>query len=105
MGPVEASLLSAIKERGCIHLSLIDAEKFTGRLSRALEDLESWGTAAIMVGGSTVSSVDQLDGTVKKIKELTDLPDLLFQNSPAGVSRFADAIFFMSLLRCSAHRL
>ncbi len=104
MGPVEASLLSAIKERGCIHLSLIDPEKFTGRLSRSLEDLESWGTAAIMVGGSTVRSVDQIDGTVKKIKELTDLPVILFPNGPAGVSRFADAIFFMSLLNSSSPR-
>src|SRR5437879_12969753 len=101
MGPVESCLLSAIKEQGCIHLSLIDPEKFTGRLSRSLEDLQSWGTAAIMVGGSTVRSVDQLDGTVKKIKELTDLPAILFPNGPAGVSRFADAIFFMYILNSS----
>src|SRR5213594_4407173 len=101
MGPVESSLRSAIKEQGCIHLSLIDPEKFTGRLSKSLEDLQSWGTAAIMVGGSTVSSVDQLNGTVKKIKELTNLPVILFPNGPSGISRFADAIFFMSLLNSS----
>src|SRR6266849_8196184 len=104
MGPVESSLLSAIKEQGCIHLSLVDPEKFTGRLSRSLEDLQSWGTQAIMVGGSTVRSVDQLDGTVKKIKGLTDLPVILFPNGPSGVSRFADAIFFMSLLNSSTPR-
>src|SRR5438552_15015157 len=57
-----------------------------------------------MVGGSTVRSVDQLDGTVKKIKDLTDLPVILFPNGPAGVSRFADAIFFMSLLNSSSPR-
>src|SRR5256712_9860846 len=101
MGPVESSLLAGIKEEGCIHLSLIDPEKFTGRLSKSLEDLQTWGTAAIMVGGSTLKSVDQLDGTVKKIKELTSLPVILFPNGPAGVSRFADAIFFMSLLNSS----
>jgi phosphoglycerol geranylgeranyltransferase len=104
MGPVESSLLAAIKEQGCIHLSLFDPEKFTGRLSKSLEDLQSWGTAAIMVGGSTVRSVDQLDGTVKKIKELTSLPVILFPNGPTGVSRFADAIFFMSLLNSSTPR-
>src|SRR3989442_7487797 len=104
MGPVESSLLSAMKEQGCIHLSLIDPEKFTGRLSRSLEDLQSWATAAIMVGGSTVRSVDQLDGTVKKVKELTNLPVILFPNGPSGLSRFADAIFFMSLLNSSTPR-
>jgi phosphoglycerol geranylgeranyltransferase len=41
---------------------------------------------------------------VKKIKELTDLPVILFPNGPAGVSRFADAIFFMSLLNSSTPR-
>ncbi len=104
MGPVESSLLAVIKEQGCIHLSLIDPEKFTGRLSNALGDLQNWGTSAIMVGGSTLRSVEQLDGTVKKIKELTDLPVILFPNGPAGVSRFADAIFFMSLLNSSTPR-
>jgi len=85
MGPVESSLLAAIKEQGCIHLSLFDPEKFTGRLSKSLEDLKRGGTAAIMVGGSTVRTVDQLDGTVKKIKELTNLPVILFPNGPAGL--------------------
>jgi len=57
-----------------------------------------------MVGGSTVRSVDQLDVTVKKVKELTNLPVILFPNGPSGVSRFADAIFFMSLLNSSTPR-
>lgn len=104
MGPVESALRRAIKDQGCIHLSLIDPEKFTGRLSRSLEDLQTWGTSAIMVGGSTVRSVDQLDETVRKIKDLTNLPIILFPNGPAGVSRFADAIFFMSLLNSSTPR-
>ena len=104
MGPVETRLHNAIKEQGCIHLSLIDPEKFSGKLSRSLEDLKGGGTAAIMVGGSTVGSADQLDSTVKKIKELTDLPVILFPNGPTGVSRFADAIFFMSLLNSTTPR-
>ena len=104
MGPVESRLRDTIKDQGCIHLSLIDPEKFSGKLSRSLEDLQSGGTVAIMVGGSTLGSVDQLDSTVRKIKELTDLPVILFPNGPTGVSRFADAIFFMSLLNSTTPR-
>ena len=104
MGPVESRLRDSIKDQGCIHLSLIDPEKFSGKLSRSLEDLQSGGTVAIMVGGSTLGSVDQLDSTVRKIKELTDLPVILFPNGPTGVSRFADAIFFMSLLNSTTPR-
>jgi phosphoglycerol geranylgeranyltransferase len=104
MGPVESGLRRAIEEQGCIHLTLIDPEKFTGRLSRSLEGLRDLGTAAIMVGGSTTRSIEQLDTTVQRIKELTHLPVILFPNGPTGVSRFADAIFFMSLLNSSTPR-
>jgi len=104
MGPVESGLLRAIEEQQCIHLALIDPEKFTGRLSRSLEGLRELGTVAIMVGGSTIKSIEQLDTTVRKIKELTRLPVILFPNGPTAVSRFADAIFFMSLLNSSTPR-
>ncbi len=54
-----------------------------------------------MVGGSTVASSQELDGTVKAIKGSSSLPIILFPNSVSGISRFADAIFFMSLLNSS----
>jgi phosphoglycerol geranylgeranyltransferase len=57
-----------------------------------------------MVGGSTVKSVNQLDEAIRKIKDSTKLPVILFPNGPTGVSRFADAIFFMSLLNSSTPR-
>ncbi len=104
MGPVESTLNRAIDDRGCIHLSLIDPERFTDRLASSLTELEGSGTTAIMVGGSTVGSVDQLDATVRRIKGVTSLPVILFPNGPGGVSRFADAIFFMSLLNSSTPR-
>jgi len=51
-----------------------------------------------MIGGSTGASGLVLDQTILKIKEVTDLPTILFPGSAAGVSAYADAIFFMSLL-------
>jgi len=54
-----------------------------------------------MVGGSTVASSQELDGTVKTIKDACSLPVILFPNGLSGISRFADAIFFMSLLNSS----
>lgn len=51
-----------------------------------------------MVGGSTVTSSNQLDEAVKSIKAGCSLPVVLFPNGLSGISRFADAIFFMSLL-------
>ena len=54
-----------------------------------------------MVGGSTVTSSNQLDDTVSTIKHACSLPVILFPNGLSGISRLADAIFFMSLLNSS----
>ena len=102
IGPVENSLLTGIQERGCIHLALIDPEKFPNNLGETVSDLEDHGTCAIMVGGSTLRSSVQLDRAVKIIRESCNLPTILFPNGPMGISRFAHAIFFMSLLNSSS---
>jgi phosphoglycerol geranylgeranyltransferase len=101
-GPVETALLDGIRDHGCIHLALIDPEKFYSNLPDVLSDLEAHGTVAVMVGGSTVKSSNQLDKTVKTIRESCSLPVILFPNGPIGISRFAHAIFFMSLLNSSS---
>jgi len=101
MGPVEAALQKNIEKQGCIHLALFDPEKLGGKLRNECGALEKMGTTAIMVGGSTVASTQALDGTIKIIKESCSLPVILFPNGVTGISRFADAIFFMSLLNSS----
>ena len=56
------------------------------------------GSSAIMVGGSTISSQEQVDITVKAIKENSELPVILFPSGAKFLSKYADAVFFMSLL-------
>jgi phosphoglycerol geranylgeranyltransferase len=51
-----------------------------------------------MVGGSTLSSQQQVDDTVKSIKKKTNLPVILFPSAAKFLSPFADGLFFMSLL-------
>jgi phosphoglycerol geranylgeranyltransferase len=51
-----------------------------------------------MVGGSTVVSVNQLDEIVNSIKNEVNIPVILFPNNITGISKNADAIWFMSLL-------
>src|SRR5437588_12884004 len=57
-----------------------------------------------MVGGSTLKSPTLLDRTVKTIRDSCSLPTILFPNGPLRISRFAHAIFFMSLLKSSSTR-
>jgi phosphoglycerol geranylgeranyltransferase len=97
-GKVELLLTSAAA-RGAGHLTLIDPDSQSpeeaARMARAATE---GGTDAIMVGGSVGAAGVLLHETVKKIKEQTDLPVILFPSSVAGLCENADAVFFMSLL-------
>lgn len=98
-GKVEAYLKDAIEEEGRIHLTLLDPEKVDQKtIGRVAKSLEAAGTTALMVGGSTATSVYQLDSVIRAVKRSAKIPVILFPNDVSGVSRYADAIFFMSLL-------
>jgi len=99
MGKVEKYLLNKIQSDGAIHLTLIDPEKTTVALASSIaKKAEEGGTAGIMVGGSTFTSTSHLDKIVKTIKRTVKIPVILFPNNITGISRYADAIWFMSLL-------
>ena len=81
-----------------MHFTLIDPDEQSpeeaAKMAQAAEKANSDG---ILVGGS-ITDQDDLNLTVKAIKENTDLPVVLFPGNISGVSKFADAILFMSLL-------
>jgi phosphoglycerol geranylgeranyltransferase len=91
-------LISKSKGRP-LHLTLLDPDKQPpeegAEMAKAAAE---GGTDGIMVGGSVGISQDSLDGTIKAVKEAVDLPVILFPGDISGISRYADAIFFMSLL-------
>jgi phosphoglycerol geranylgeranyltransferase len=99
LGRVEKYLLEKIKAEGSIHITLIDPEKVTpSQASRVAENSKISGTSAMMIGGSTFVSQSHLDAVVKAIRRTVKIPAILFPNNVTGISRHADAIWFMSLL-------
>ena len=82
-----------------MHMTLIDPAKqdlqIAGDISRAAE---AAGTDAIMVGGSTGVTQDNLDGTVDEIKKNCSLPVIYFPSGANAIARSCDAIYFMSML-------
>lgn len=99
MKRVEEYLLTSIRREGSVHLSLLDPDRIQpSEAAQMATVLEAAGTTAIMIGGSTVVSVPQLDDVVKAVKDKVKVPVILFPNNITGISRFADAIWFMSLL-------
>jgi phosphoglycerol geranylgeranyltransferase len=99
VGRVEQYLLEMIEKEGSIHMTLVDPEKVTpSSASRLVQKAETCNTAAIMVGGSTSVFTPHLDEVVKAMNESVEIPVILFPNNITGISRYADAIWFMSLL-------
>ena len=95
----EKYLLDKIKEKGTVHFTLVDPDKSTGYdCADIAAEAEKGGSTAIMIGGSTLASQTDLDEAVQRIKAKVKIPVILFPNGPTGVSKYADALWFMSLL-------
>jgi len=102
IGRVEKYLLNKIEAAGAIHITLLDPEKVSPKTaSDTANEAEMGGTAVIMVGGSTFTSTEHLDNVVKAVKKRVNVPIILFPNNITGISKYADAIWFMSLLNSS----
>ena len=99
IGRVEKYLIEKLEKEGPLHMTLIDPEKITpSSASGIAKTAESCKTAAIMVGGSTSVFSSQLDKIAKTIRDSVKIPVILFPNNITGITRYADAIWFMSLL-------
>ncbi|MEM7815813.1 MAG: geranylgeranylglyceryl/heptaprenylglyceryl phosphate synthase [Candidatus Aenigmatarchaeota archaeon] len=88
------------KRKGhALHFTLIDPDKqMPEKAGEIAERAKRFGTDAIMVGGSHPTQAIYLDECIKEIKKRVDLPVILFPSDHSGISAYADAVFFMSLL-------
>jgi len=94
-----AEKIIALSQKKKLHFALLDPDKqppqVAGHIAQTVTDA---GSSAIMVGGSTLLSQKQVDETVQAIKKNSDLPVILFPSGAKFLSKYADAVFFMSLL-------
>lgn len=95
---VWGSLMEKLKEEK-LHFALLDPDKQSlqeaGEKARIAELL---GSSAVMLGGSTLKSRKEVDDAVKAVKKSTNLPVILFPSKAVLLSRYADAVFVMSLM-------
>ena len=88
-----------------IHFSLIDPDsQAPGETGQIAKTCEEYGTNAIMVGGSTVSSRQLTYDTIESIKRNVKVPVILFPNSAESISENAEYILFMMLLNSKGNR-
>jgi len=77
---------------------LIDPDKVDHSMLDELMDLSTTANVDyFLVGGSLVIS-NHLDDVVKHIKENCSIPVILFPGSPTQLSKYADALLYLSLI-------
>jgi phosphoglycerol geranylgeranyltransferase len=77
---------------------LIDPDKVNNSILGELIELSASATVDyFLVGGSLVIS-NHLDECVKHIKKNSDIPVILFPGSPSQISKYADALLYLSLI-------
>ena len=94
-------IINKLNKEGALHFSLIDPDPIkqsTKKAGKIAKYAEEAGTDAILIGGSTVFDQRFVDDTIIAIKEVVDVPVIIFPGGFSNVSREADAILFMSLL-------
>ena len=96
---VMQNLRDMIAKEGTLHMALIDPDKQSpedaGKIvARMLEA----GTDAVLIGGSTGVTNENLSSTTLAIKEASGLPVIHFPGSASALSKDVDAILFMSML-------
>lgn len=97
-GPVERRILS-LTNKGTICAALIDPEDTSPtRAVQVARGAVSAGASMVLVGGSTLSDRNKLDSIVKAVKSHVACHVVLFPGNVTGVSKYADAILFSSLL-------
>ncbi len=77
---------------------LIDPDKVNNSILDELIELSASAKVDyFLVGGSLVIS-NHLDECVKHIKKNSDIPVILFPGSPSQISKYADALLYLSLI-------
>lgn len=93
------SSLQNRKEKGQKSFAvLIDPDKVNDeKMHRLIQLAHAASVDYFLVGGSLVIST-YLDSCVKFIKKYSSIPILLFPGSPSQVSKYADALLYLSLI-------
>ncbi len=102
---VKDHIMGLLKGRHTLHMTLIDpAKQPYERAAEIASFAEKAGTDAIMVGGSTGVNQENLDETVLAIKRRVKVPVIYFPSGAHAISRYTDAIYFMSMLNSRNRR-
>jgi len=100
MGKTKKYLLDSLHEKGALMAALIDPLDYSSldlAIKAGVTSAQA-GADYVLVGGSTGVGGELLDTVVKEIKSAISVPLVLFPGNVTTVSKYADALYFMSML-------
>jgi len=87
-----------IEQKGAAYFILIDPDKLSLEKTESfVRFCEKVGVDGFLMGGSLMINGD-LDSSIREVKKHSDLPVIIFPGSVNQVSKFADAILYISLI-------
>ncbi len=100
IGKVELYIHETLETKGAMLFSLIDPVDYaTPEIAvKTAKGSAEGGADIVLLGGSIGAQGEMLDSVVKNIKEVIDVPVVLFPGNIATITKNADAMYFMSLL-------
>jgi phosphoglycerol geranylgeranyltransferase len=100
MGKIETYIKEGISKKGGLLFALIDPVDYKTpheAISAGVSASES-GADVMLIGGSMGAQGELLDNVTKGIKDKSSVPVVLFPGNIGTVTKYADAVYFMSLL-------
>ncbi len=93
-------ILEKIDREGALLFSVVDPIDYKSfeEIIKTAKNADEAGVDVILVGGSIGVQGELLDNVVKSIKQEASAPVVLFPGNISTVTKYADAIYFMSLL-------
>ncbi len=99
-GKVERYIYERLEKNGALMFMLVDPVDYGSEelAIRTARDAADGGADMILVGGSIGAQGELLDNVTKGIKDAVSVPVVLFPGNIATLTKYADAMYFMSLL-------
>jgi len=97
---VEQYIKDELGSKGALLFSLVDPLDYRSveEAVKAGKNMGEGGADIVLIGGSTGVQGEMLDTVAKGIKEVVSVPVVLFPGNIGTVTKYADAVYFMSLL-------
>ena len=99
-GKTESYILEQLEDKKGLLFALIDPldYKSLDQAVKTAKNADEGGADIILIGGSTGVQGDVLDNVTKDIKGEVSKPVVLFPGNIGTLTRYADAVYFMSML-------